>query len=669
MAIADMSRVRLYGLENEREAVLSELMHSGAIQIEDAFDADPDETETVKASVPAFPETVSLRRVGNMQDVLATETVTQDILASLNILSKYAPQKKGMFSVRKTLSKHQVQEVLDRRNDIITATAVYRGIEDKLNELKAEENRLSSRIEYLTPWLGIGVDLSIEQTMVTRIQAGTLPATIATEAIKNKLADAAPEAELRIHFSSKELHYCLAVWHTTVEAEALNVLKAAGWNRINFKDLPGLPDLQVAEIQTRLSAIGKEKAILVQKVMDLSENCGDIEILYDALLMERERKKAAELLVATGKVFLLRGFVATDMVEALTKKLEKDYLCHVEAEAVTEVNHTVPVLVRNNGLTEAIRPVMEMYGTPSPREIDPNFLTLPFFAIFFGLIMSDAGYGLLLAGASGFVLLKMKLEDNVRRFAKLFFFCGLATIFWGIMFGGFFGIAFFSEHPLWFSPTAEGGTEELMKWCLLFGIIHLYTGMGLKAANLIRRKQFLDAIFDVGFPIMMFTGFAMTVMPNVPGLDPAMTKPISAIGIYVLIVGVALVVITAGRKSKSVIGKVFGGLPRLYDIIGFLGDVLSYMRLLALALAGSILSGLINGMAGDLGGLVAKIIGGTLLILVGHGINIAMSVLGAFVHSCRLQYLEFFSKFLEGGGQPFRPFGPVTRYIVMKQEE
>jgi V/A-type H+-transporting ATPase subunit I len=193
--------------------------------------------------------------------------------------------------------------------------------------------------------------------------------------------------------------------------------------------------------------------------------------------------------------------------------------------------------------------------------------------------------------------------------------------------------------------------------------------MGLKAANLIRRGQVWDAICDVGFPYIMFTGFAMTVLPFVPGMDTPAMASVSAAGMYVFIVGVALVVLTAGRKSKSIVGKLFGGLPRLYDIIGFLGDVLSYMRLLALCLAGGILSGLVNDMASDLGNIVARVIGGTILLLFGHGINFAMGILGAFVHSCRLQYLEFFSKFLEGGGTPFRPFGPRTQYIVMKQED
>ena len=151
---------------------------------------------------------------------------------------------------------------------------------------------------------------------------------------------------------------------------------------------------------------------------------------------------------------------------------------------------------------------------------------------------------------------------------------------------------------LWFNPSEEGGTERLMVYCLLFGIIHLYAGHAMKALNLIRRRQYLETVFDVLFPVIMYTGFAMAILPNVPGIDPHMAAKVSSYGVYVLMVGIILTVFTAGRNNRNVIGKVFGGFPKLYDIIGFLGDVLSYMRLMALSLSGGILSGLINGMAG-----------------------------------------------------------------------
>ena len=670
MAIAEMKRIRLYGLESEREAILSELMRFGVIQIEDAFE-DGGTSELV-ISAPAEGDgadyALTLNRPDSGRDIARVDALLMETDGALELLRVHAPRKKPMFAVRRGVGRQEERSILAGRATALEDAAAIRKLDDGLNECKAEETRIRGRIDFLAPWKGAGIDLSSEGTRTTRMQVGTLPATKSAEAVSAQLGQAAPASVLLQHAANRDVLYCIAVWHRTEEAAALSVLKEAGWSRLSFRDYPGTPDDLIASMEARLSAIGEKKAELAKAISGLEPARSGLEALHDTLLMERERLRAAGNLAASGRTFLLRGWVPEDSCMALEKNLHRRFACHFHHEA-PQKGEDIPVLVRNNGITEAIRPVMDMYGTPSPHEIDPNFLTLPFFAIFFGLIIADAGYGLILAGASLFVLKRFSLEDSVRRFMKLVLFSGLATIGWGIVFGSFFGIAALSQYALWFSPTGENGTETLMIWCLAFGVIHLFTGMGLKAANLLRRGQVLDAVMDVGFPYIMFTGFAMTVLPFVPGMDTPQMKSVSAIGLYVFIAGVALVVITAGRKSKSLVGKVFGGLPRLYDIIGFLGDVLSYMRLLALCLAGGILSGLVNDMATGLGNVVARVIGGTILLLFGHGINFAMGILGAFVHSCRLQYLEFFSKFLEGGGKPFRHFGPRTQYIVMKQED
>jgi V/A-type H+-transporting ATPase subunit I len=310
-----------------------------------------------------------------------------------------------------------------------------------------------------------------------------------------------------------------------------------------------------------------------------------------------------------------------------------------------------------------------MYGAPSSREIDPSPVLMPFFVLFFGIMLGDGGYGLLLTAVSIFILNKKQLEDSTRKFMKLIMYCGIATIFWGAMLGSWFGIESLSGTALWLVPTRD--TEALMSWSLVFGIIHMYSGLFLKAINLIRRKQVLDAVFDVLFMYILFTGFILSVLSFAPGVDPNsdVVLRLTKIGNILFIVGAALVVLTAGRKSKKIFGKIFGGLGKLYDVVGFMGDTLSYMRLLAIGLAGSIISTIVNSMAGSLGGnIIMTVLGGGLIIISGHAINIGMGLLGAFVHSCRLQYLEFFGKFLEGGGQYFRPFKADTKYIVVKPD-
>jgi V/A-type H+-transporting ATPase subunit I len=669
MAIAEMRRIRLYGLESEREAILSELMRFGAVQLEDAFeDAEQDQTTIEAPSEHEERYAMVLSRPDKGREIARIDSLLTETKTALELLRVHAPLKKPMFAIRRHVDRQEEQDILAQRADALAQAETIRKLDDALNERKAEEARVRGRLEFLAPWKGVGLDLSSEGTRYTRMQAGTLPAGTSTKELLERLSQEAPAATLFEHGGNRDFLFCVAFWHKDEESGALGVLKEAGWSRLQFRDYAGDPDQLMAGLQKRLDEIQQEKALLAGDIAAKAPARKQLEALHDTLLMERERFAAVGRLAASERMFLLKGWVPADACSALEKRLNHRFSCHLHHEA-PENGADMPVLVRSNGFTEAIRPVMDMYGTPSPKEIDPNFLTLPFFAIFFGLIIADAGYGLILMGASFFVLKRFKLEDSVRRFMKLVLFSGIATTLWGIVFGSFFGIAGLAKYALWFSPTGENGTETLMVWCLAFGVIHLFTGMGLKAANLIRRGQVWDAICDVGFPYIMFTGFAMTVLPYVPGLDPAMTAAVSAMGLYVFAVGVALVLLTSGRKSKSLIGKIFGGLPRLYDIIGFLGDVLSYMRLLALCLAGGILSGLVNDMASDLGNIVARVVGGTILLLFGHGINFAMGILGAFVHSCRLQYLEFFSKFLEGGGTPFRPFGPRTQYIVMKQED
>ncbi len=668
MAIADMKRIRLYGLESEREAILSELMRFGAVQIEDAFGQADQNEAIVTAPSDADDYSLTLSRPEKGREIAHLDSQLSETKLALELLRVHAPLKKPMFAIRRGIGRQEEQDILAERDTVLAESAHIRKLDDALSERKAEETRIRGRLDYLAPWKGIGLDLSQEGTRTTRMQVGTLPAGKPVAALSDKLAEAAPAAMLMQHGENRDFLFCVAVWHRDEEGAALAVLKEAGWSRLSFRDYTGDPDELMASLQARLDEIQIEKTQLAADIAQKAPVRKQLESMHDTLMMEKERFSAAGSLAASEKAFLLKGWVPADSCAALERDLNRRFSCHLHHES-PENEADMPVLVRSNGFTEAIRPVMDMYGTPSPREIDPNFLTLPFFAIFFGLIIADAGYGLILIGAALFVLKRFKLEDNVRRFMKLVLFSGVATAIWGVVFGSFFGIAALSKYALWFSPTGENGTETLMIWCLAFGVIHLFTGMGLKAANLLRRGQVWDAICDVGFPYIMFSGFAMTVLPFVPGMDTPVVANVSAVGMYVFIAGVALVVLTAGRKSKSIVGKVFGGLPRLYDIIGFLGDVLSYMRLLALCLAGGILSGLVNDMASGLGNIVARVIGGTVLLLFGHGINFAMGILGAFVHSCRLQYLEFFSKFLEGGGTPFRPFGPRTQYIVMKQED
>ena len=209
----------------------------------------------------------------------------------------------------------------------------------------------------------------------------------------------------------------------------------------------------------------------------------------------------------------------------------------------------------------------------------------------------------------------------------------------------------------------------MLSWSLLFGIIHIYAGFALKAANLIREKKYLDALFDVGFVYVFYTGAVLCLLPYIPAINAGKAAPLVNTGKYMLVIGGVLLILTQGRSKKNIFSKLAGGLFSLYDVVGFLSDVLSYSRLLALGLATSIIASIINEISFMFDfPIVLKIILAVAILLVGHTVNFGINALGAYVHSCRLQYLEFFGKFFTGGGQAFSPLKINTKYTKLNSD-
>ncbi|WP_252891352.1 V-type ATPase 116kDa subunit family protein [Thermoclostridium stercorarium] len=272
---------------------------------------------------------------------------------------------------------------------------------------------------------------------------------------------------------------------------------------------------------------------------------------------------------------------------------------------------------------------------------------------------------MILSLLSGIILWRFKLEDEMRKFMKLMFFCGLSTMFWGLMFGGWFGISSLVRYAVWFDMVSE--PERMLSWSLLFGIIHIYAGFAIKAANLIREKKYLDALYDVGFVYIFYTGAVLFLLPYAPAVNQDKVAPLVNIGRYMLVVGGVLLLLTQGRDRKNIFGKIAGGLSSLYNVVSFLSDVLSYSRLLALGLATAIIASIVNQLSVmfDMP-IVLKVIVAVVILVVGHAVNFGINALGAYVHSCRLQYLEFFGKFYTGGGEAFSPLKINTKYTKLK---
>jgi V/A-type H+-transporting ATPase subunit I len=329
-------------------------------------------------------------------------------------------------------------------------------------------------------------------------------------------------------------------------------------------------------------------------------------------------------------------------------------------------------LLQNSPLVTPFEAVTELYSLPSSSDIDPTPSMWFFFVFFFGMMFGDVGYGLILAVICGILVKKFKVEGMLGKMAKSLFWCGLSTMFWGVMFGSYFGdgitaaakVMFnvdFVIKPLWTNPMEDPMIVIIVSFAL--GLIHLLVGLGVKGYMLITTGHPWEALFDVGFWYLFIIG------PTLLLVGGSISPTLVTIGKYMSIIGAIGLVLTQGREKKGIISKFTSGLLSLYGITGYLSDVLSYSRLLALGLATGVVSSVLSIMGSMGGHTFFGIIMFILVFVLGHSLNFAINALGSFVHSARLQYVEFFGKFYEGGGEPFNPLTKNTKYIKIIKEE
>lgn len=361
--------------------------------------------------------------------------------------------------------------------------------------------------------------------------------------------------------------------------------------------------------------------------------------------------------------------------------MEKKFVVAIDTEEVGE-DEDVPVLLENNKTAAAVEDVVTSFGYPGKNEIDPTAITAFFYYVLFGIMLSDAAYGLIIFLGCLFALKKYPgMSPTMEKTLRMFKNCGISTLVWGILFGGYFGDAiqviaktFFDTTitipALWFEPIEK--PMEMLIYCMIFGIIHLFTGLAIKGYQLLKQKYVMAFVCDVVLWYVFLIGLILLLVPTSLFASLSGTTIVFPAGINMLAKVMALggmlgILLMAGRRAKNPIKRLLLGAYSLYDTTSWLSDLLSYSRLLALGLATGVIAKVINTMAA-MGG---KSIGGVILFIVvfvfGHTFNLAINLLGSYVHTNRLQYVEFFGKFYEGGSREFKPFKENTKYINVKE--
>lgn len=648
-----MNKLSLIGLNNDKEEMLRDLMELGAVHLEDIAPGVFEDGWEGKLYSDVGPE-----------EVLELEEKMERISLVLKHLEKYDARKKGLFAIRRPVPRKDCERVWLGQERLWNAIdGVFRS-EQHMAHLHNEKNRYSNLMASLEPWEALDIPLDMAGTETVSMLMGYIPGKSRTEELEKDL-ETVGACCLQILNREREHTYVYLIYHRSVGEELGRTLKQHGFTRVAFKDLEGTAGENIRQASERIQELEREYEGAAGKMAVHAEELEDLELLYDVLMIRRDRKRALMRLVGTENVFMLEGWVPAHLGECLSETFQSKWTCVAAVREPFE-NEEYPVLLKNSDVGRSVEAITAMYSLPNPKEIDPNFIMSLFFIFFFGLMLGDGVYGIVLILAAGFVLWKVRLEESIRKFVKLLLYCGISTVFWGALFGGWMGIPALSEYYLWMNPVER--PEEFLGWSLIFGILHIYVGIGVKGANLFRQKRYLDIVLDVGIWYVFFTGFVLFVLPYVFGsATENLDGPVTA-GKYMLLASALVIVATQGRGKKNILSRFFSGTAKLYDLIKFTSDVLSYSRLMALGLATSVIGFIVYEIAAMNGtDSVLGVISFVLILLIGHSLNFAIAMLSAFVHSSRLQYIEFFSRFFKGGGVAFKPLRTNTKFIQLQE--
>ena len=635
-----MKHLRLLGMESEREALLKTMQDLECVEISHIDGSE----EALKTGL-AKPDDRAL---------LNAQEESRAYRAALAALDRFAPEKKGLFRKRQGVSRASFFDEENERQARAAAEAINADMR-RLGEIESERTKNEALRASLAPWLAVDAPLDSTDGVLSLL-FGTVGATVTDDALRALSDSLSGLLTWQQASSDKMLRYLLIACHKSVKEQALSALRELGFSTVSFRGLCGTAEENDKKLEVALAALESERREIERRVEGFGGNRETLLEASDRAAILLRREEAKSRLIETDKVFLLEGWLPADRCTALEKALEP-FTCAVETREPAEDEYPqVPVQLRNNKLTRPLNMVTEMYSLPAYGTLDPNPLMAPFFILFYGIMMADMGYGLLMMIASVIIGKKYRPKGTSGELFSLLGLCGLSTFIVGAMTGGFFGdfltqlVAIVSPGTVFALPKLFDPLDDLtmiLIGSMALGVVQIITGMAISLIEKCRRKKFLDAFFEEITWWIVFLGIALAVLKK---------------GTAVLYLGCALVLLGPIVQGKGW-GKLTGVFGSIYNhVTGYFGDILSYTRLMALMLAGSVIAQVFNMLAAMPGNVVAFLI----ISMLGNAMNFGLNLLGCYVHDLRLQCLEFFNKFYVDGGKPFRPMTLDTEYVDLQ---
>ena len=649
MSIVKMKHIRLFGMAADRETLLRQLQHLGCVEISEPTDklADPDWAALTRV------DDAGLARVKADAALLN---------AALNTLKGIGKEKGGLLQARPEVTEGQLFDEGLRASAMEAAQAVN-AQEKRISAIQNEQGKLRAQKAALTPWLELDIPLETTGTREVSATFGAVMSTVALDTVKQALEEATELVEVIPAGKDREFQYVLILCHRSAEETAFETLKKFGFSRSSLRGWTGTARENTDRLEGELRRLEGELAEAKGAIAALVPHREDIKLCIDRMTQEIQREEYKGRLLQSQATIFFEGWVPAENLPALEKVLGQYPAAWEANDPAPEEYPQVPIKLKNNKLTRPLNMVTNMYVLPAYDGVDPNPLMAPFFIFFFGLMMADMGYGILMVAAALVVIYKMKPKDGMADFAGLLLLCGISTFLMGALTGGFFGDfipqiakiinpASTLALPALFTPLND--TLAILIGSLVLGLIQIITGMIISVVRKVQAGDVADAIWSEVTWWIILGGAALAIL----GIGSVGGYPV------VLIVGLVMLVIGSTRNAKG-FGKLTALIGAVYNgATGFFSDILSYARLMALMLAGSVIAQVFN----TLGSVTGNVVGFVIISFIGNMLNFALNLLGCYVHDLRLQCLEFFGRFYKEGGKPFRPLFIHTKYVDIKEE-
>ena len=651
MAIVKMNKFTLLAFESQRVELLKKLQGFAEVEFvnlqdEELLNNNEELCELIKANSDS-------EYVG-CEDELSMAKFT------LNYLRQYVPQKSGLKAMKEGKKELTFKELEDavKNSNWKEICAKVKEKEDKISALEHEKSRLQNDIDVMKAWEAFDAPFAELKSIKSPYFLGSLPKQY-EETLASELGNYYYEV---VSKDNNDL-YLFLLCDKSEKEDVADKLREFGFSQFKT-DLDETPIKIIHDNMDSIEKLNSEEFFVKEELTALDKECSTLELVCEYYENIGIRKDAVNNFLKTENVVVMQGWLPESENDNLTNVVKEvlgnEYYLSF-AEVTDEEIANVPVKLKNNAFNSVFESITQMFATPRYDEIDPTPLLAPFYMLFFGMMVADIGYGLVLLIATLVALKVFNFDEGTKKFVKFFHYLSYPIIGFGLIYGAFFGDVAFDKLPRLIDTNTDITTILVLS--IGFGVVQIFFGLGIKAYMLIKAGKPKDAFYDVGAWVITLVSVALVIGGGMLGL-PSIVKTISVV---TMIIGMVIIVLTGGRQEATRGAQLGQGAYALYGITGYVSDLVSYSRLMALGLAGGSLAGAFNLIMGMIPG-VAGLIFGPVIFIFGHIFNLALGLLGAYVHTCRLQYVEYFSKFYEGGGKEFTPFKSQNKYINLKKD-